>query len=405
MPSNEFKHSQPIWGVDIAGDGLIYAIGNEGRLEFWDSHLPMERRRIKVLRHNESKLVQDQVDKDPRVRASNWEPSRAYERATMDQKSPNESSAWRLLEPSYDDRFLYLQRFKQENAWISKLDIETGETLAEFPLPGFHAWQLLESPNGEEVLLTVTPPHIITLDSRNLRLRSEMKLDGFSVPCGLAQSPHSSQVYAACWFGPNDSRVNLFALEKSVTSSIAKLPVNYRSDSHEWPPFYTSRALDFLAQKIQDPAIGVLPEQLERGNTRWMDCSITQDVIACLDADNIIRIFRKGNQADPILIHGGKIASEAIALSPDGSLVAFCIQDSIPRGIIHIYHTETARELFTLRHYLFKINSVRFSRDGRKLIAAGDGISDNVEVVIWNAGNEFVPYSAVKLKSLEVTGG
>jgi len=386
MPSNEFKHSQPIWGVDIAADGLIYTVGNEGHLEFWDSHLAMERRRIKVLRLDESKLVQ--VDKDPEVRASNWEPSRANERTALDRKFANESLAWRLLEPSNDDRFLYLQRIKEEHAWISKLDTETGETLAEFQLPGFHAWQLVESSNGEDILLTVTPPHIITLDSRNLGIRSKIQLDGFSVPCGLALSPHSSQVYAASWFGPNDSRVNIFALEKSVTNRIAKLPVNYRSESHEWPPFYTSRALNFLAVKIPDPAIGVLLEQLERGNTRWMDCSITNDVIACLDADNIIRIFRKGNQAEPILIHGGKIASEAIALSPDGSLIAFCIGDSIPRGVIHIYHTETARELFTLRHYLFTINSVRFSRDSRKLIAAGEGISDNVEVVIWNAGNQ-----------------
>ncbi len=371
-PSHEFKHSQPIWGIDIASDGLIYSIGNEGRLEFWDGYLPMERRRIRVLRLDESKLVQ--VDKEPAVHASNWEPMRAYERATIAHTS-SQSSKSPLLQPSSDGKFLYLDNFKGASRWISKCDAETGETLAEFELGEFHACQLAESANSKQILLTVSPPHILSLDSTNLQLLSKMKLEGFSVPCGLAFSTHDSRVYAASWLGPNDSRVNLFTVQFPTSSRIAKLELNYRFEDPHWvpAPFYTSDALSFIAENIYEADFESLREQIERLNIRWMECSNSRDVFACLDSDNNIRVFRKEkeNWTDPILIYGGKIVSEAITLSPDGSLIAFYMTDSIPKGIIRIFHTQTAREVFTLRHYLLLINSVRFSRDGRLLIAAG----------------------------------
>jgi WD40 repeat protein len=164
--------------------------------------------------------------------------------------------------------------------------------------------------------------------------------------------------------------------------------LNYRFPDPHWvpAPFYTTDALRFLAENIDEGEFEPLREQVKRWNVRWMECSVPRDVFACLDSENNIRVFREENWNDPILIYGGKIASEAITLSPDGSLIAFYITDSIPKGIVRVFHTQSAREIFTLRHYLISIDSVRFSRDGRKLIAAGKGISENVEVVIWDAG-------------------
>ena len=379
--SVEFTHLQQLWGIDIASDGLIYYAGNQGLIEYWDRSLPNERRRIKFLSIEDRQQLH--VEEEPKIKASNWKASRAYERGAILERNKPQHTWNSVIKPLLNGKHFAVASYG--NSKLSLCDSSTGETIAESPLHGMSVILLSVSPDTKTIAAASVPRNLTLYDAETLKLISGMEFPReflHSPLLNLAFSADSTVLNVSFGPGKDNSRVGMLAIDvKTLNHESKSMPKPYGV-----PLIYpecTEDAFQFMLQNFDNPLYQTLRDAILQEQVKWIGCSKALDTHVCLFHDSTIRVFQKDHWQQPRVFNGGSIRNTLIAISPDGSLIAACENDKEPTGTVRLIHTQTGRELFGLRHYLKQLSALCFSLDGNELIATGVGISGDEEIVIW----------------------
>ena len=91
-----------------------------------------------------------------------------------------------------------------------------------------------------------------------------------------------------------------------------------------------------------------------------------------------VYVYHNESWEEPLIIHLGAASVTDVDLSPDGSTIAVGANDRVT-----LIQTLTGRELYDLRTGMIELHSLRFSNDGNLLIAGGQGLSGEPEILVW----------------------
>lgn len=383
---SEFKHEQGLWSLCFANDKLLYAAGQQGRIEFWDCALPIDRRVIKILPAELSSTIN--IDESPKIRPSNWNASRAYERAVAFYQpksgtmAPYDTRA--KVEMLSDAKKLAIS--SSTNRSFQILDSVTGMPILE----RFQAVNMAAKPwisdDETQLLLRSNPNEFALVEAQSREILQAGKQPFSGSIAGASFSSDRSRLYVALGTVPGQP-LSGQSLVTYNTANLEQVPIS--SDCQmlnvKSQPTYTSRALRFLMERSDTPLARAVMNEINTGQVSWVGCSDAEDIFVCALSRSGLRIFRASEWEHPTRVPLFE-CPRTFAVSPDGSLIASCEIEHFSKmapSMLRLFDTVTGREVLSLRHYMLAPWYVCFSTDGRQLMLLGNGISDVVELAIW----------------------
>ena len=362
-----FVHAQPLWGVSVDQDGLVVTTAHDGGVLVWDSKRGQDRRRIiaspkYVRRWLDATAAGAKPDDEFAVMAERWshlDPPPKDGIATAIAWSPDGREA--VVSNTHGDLTL----------WDAELREPRGQLVTAIPLAGNLAW----SSDGRWIALSGVNALAI-IERESLRLVNRANISSFNTPL-LTFSKDGKTVFTAWRYAAARKSVEAFRVP-SLEAAPSLVPADWRR-----PADTCAATGDDLSILLEGPREGLFAEaasEIHAGKVANSTFSQDHQTIALIKGGGRIDVLRASAWQPRVQIVTGVHGKDPLVLSPNGRTLAILMRT----GQVTLWSTVTGQQYFSFNPQL-NAPAIRFSPDGTKLVALGNGNFGAEEIVVWDA--------------------
>ena len=379
----DFRCSQPVWTCDVLSDGSIFVGGEDGKIELFNRFLFPDRQRIRVIANDE--FHQASFQDFSRAPVVNETPSRAFEFAARRNSSLRSSTS--ELPDGESSTITAMAEIPRSNRWVFGLnttadlgmfDVLRGDLSLAVRLREQGAVNAIDSSADGRFIIVASGRRIMQLDAKSLQTLATTELQTSESIRSLSYSDDGKSVFV-CNTGLYDQVAPspITKLDARTLQQLATPERRFLLHARHHPS-YSAGTLRYLTT-LPDQFCNTEPgKSLLQEKATHVAVSEDRSAMILVHGRSTVYVYHNESWEEPLIIHLGAASVTDVDLSPDGSTIAVGANDRVT-----LIQTLTGRELYDLRTGMIELHSLRFSNDGNLLIAGGQGLSGEPEILVW----------------------